>query len=180
MIYEIISLILGMIKILIYKLLNIGRISFKSIPKLNNNFKIIIKKHSKLILDKNFRARNNISIRVYNSGVVRIGYNCFLNDNCSINCQDKITIGNNLMCGQNVMFFDHDHDYKNDINNFIRKPITVGNNVWIGANCIILKGVKIGDNVVIAAGTIVKENIESNTLVYQERNTIIKKVKKDV
>ena len=48
-------------------------------------------------------------------------------------------------------------------------PIKIGNNVWIGANSIILKGVTIGDNSVIAAGTIVREDVDSNTLYYQER-----------
>ena len=67
------------------------------------------------------------------------------------------------------MFFDHDHDYKNDMNKFIKKKITIGNNVWIGANCIILKGVTIGDNVVIAAGSIIKNDVPSSTMFYQRR-----------
>ena len=75
------------------------------------------------------------------------------------------------------MFFDHDHDYKRNINNYIKKNIKIGNNVWIGANSIILKGVTIGDNVVIAAGTIVKNNISNNSIVYQERKEVVKKVK---
>ena len=75
------------------------------------------------------------------------------------------------------MIFDHDHDYRNNINNFVREDIKIGNNVWIGANCIILKGVTIGDNVVIAAGTIVKENIENNCLCYTEKINKIKNMK---
>lgn len=78
------------------------------------------------------------------------------------------------------MLFDHDHDYKNDMNKFVKKEITIGNNVWIGANCIILKGVTIGDNVVIAAGTIVKENIKSNSLIYENRTLKIKDIKGEV
>lgn len=31
------------------------------------------------------------------------------------------------------MFYNHDHDYKNDMNKFVTKKITIGNNVWIGA-----------------------------------------------
>ena len=172
--FEYISLILGIIKILLYKLLYFKIISFKTIPKMNNNFKIAIKKNSKLEVGKYFRTRNNVSFRIYGSGNVKIGNNCFFNDNCSINSQEKITLGNNVICGQNVMFFDHDHDYKNDINDFIKKEIKIGNNVWIGANSIILKGVTIGDNVVIAAGSIVRKDIKSNKLFYQEKKDIIK------
>ena len=176
MIYEYISLVLGILKIIFYKILNISRISFYFIPKMNSSFKIAIKKESKLLLGKNFRSRNNISFRVYDKGIVKIGNNCFFNDNCSINCQKEVIIGDNVIFGQNVMIFDHDHDYKNDITHFIKKEVKIGNNVWIGANCIILKGVTIGDNVVVADGTVVKEDIESYCVCYQEKK--IKKIKK--
>ncbi len=168
MIYEYISLILGIIKIYIYRLFNFNRIKFKSAPKMNSSFKIAIKKGSKLIIGKKFRTRNNISFRIYNNGTVKIGDKCFFNDGCSINCQKNIEIGDNVIFGQNVMLFDHDHDYKNNINNFIRKDIKIGNNVWIGANSIILKGVTIGNNVIIAAGTVVNKNIENNKLIYHK------------
>lgn len=176
MIFEYISLIFGIIKTYIYKILNPTKIHFKGIPKINSSFKIAIKKNSKLYLGKKFRSRYNVSFRIYNKGKVTIGNNCFFNDGCSINCQDEIIIGNNVICGQNVMLFDHDHDYKNNINNFVTKKITIGNNVWIGANSIILKGVTIGDNVVIAANTVVKENIESNVLVYNTLKLQKKKI----
>lgn len=177
MIYEYMSLLLGILKIICYKIFCFPRISFKTIPRVNWNFKMAIKKNSKLIFGKKFRSRNNVSFRVYDNGIVNIGNNCFFNDNCSVNCQRKIIIGNNVIFGQNVMIFDHDHDYKNNINEFVRQEVTIGNNVWIGANCVILKGVTIGDDVVIAAGTIVRENIKSNCMCYQERKNIIKKVK---
>lgn len=175
MIYEYISLLFGILKIFVYKLFNIKRISFKSIPKMNHSCKLAIKKGSQLKIGKNFRSRNNVSFRVYNKGIVSIGNNCFFNDGCSINAQKNIAIGNDVIFGQNVMLFDHDHDYKNDMNNFVRDDIIIGNNVWIGANCIILKGVTIGDNVVIGANTVVNKDITNNSLVYQEKKMIIKK-----
>lgn len=180
MIFEYISLFFGILKILLFKLFNINKMSFKSIPKVNSSIKLAMKKKTKLMIGKNFRTRNNVSIRIYNKGKVEIGDNCFFNDGCSINCQQNIKFGDNLICGQNVMFFDHDHDYKNDINSFIREDIVVGNNVWIGANSIILKGVTIGDNVVIGAGTIVKNDIPNNVLIYTERKNTTKEIKRQV
>ena len=168
MLFEIISLFFGIIKVLIYKILYPYRLSFKSIPKMNNSFKIAIKKKSRVTLGKGFRARNNISFRVYDGGKVNIGNNCFMNDNCSINCQESVTIGDNVIFGQNVMIFDHDHDYKNDMKKFVTKKVTIGNNVWIGANVIILKGVTIGDNVVIGAGSIVTKDINDNIIAYNK------------
>ena len=148
--------------------MRLQRISFKSIPIINSSFKIAIKTKSKLSIGRGFRTRNNVSFRIYDSGSVKIGDNCFLNDNCSINCQKEIEIGNNVICGQNVMLFDHDHDYKNDMSKFNKDKIKIGNNVWIGANCVILKGVTIGNNVVIAAGSIVRKDIDNNKVFFQE------------
>lgn len=174
MFFEYVSVAFGIFKIMLYKIIYNKRIYFKNIPKINFSLKLAIKKGSKLKIGSNFRSRNNVSARIYNNGLVEIGDNCFFNDGCSLSCQEKIKIGNNVICGQNVMFFDNDHDYKNDMNKFITKPVVVGNNVWIGANCIILKGVTIGDNAVIAAGSIISKDIPSNTLsLCKKKNEII-------
>ena len=52
---------------------------------------------------------------------------------------------------------------------FKTAPVVIGNNVWIGANAIILRGTTIGDNSVIAAGSVVKGNVPSNTLLVQKK-----------
>lgn len=56
------------------------------------------------------------------------------------------------------------------------KPITVGNNVWIGGNVVVLHGVTIGDNVVIGAGSIVNKNIPSNSVAVGNPCKVIKKI----
>lgn len=175
MLFEFISMILGLFKLFLFKVIYPLRIYVSGIPKINSNFYISIRKKSKLVIGKGFRARNDISFRVYDNGKIEIGNNCFFNDGCSINCRDKIVIGNNVICGQNVLFFDHDHNYKNDMNEFIKKEIVIGNNVWLGANCTILKGVTIGENVVVGANTLIKEDIPSNSIVYQKKELIIKR-----
>lgn len=180
MLFDYLSCLLGILKIFLFKILYFSRITFESIPKMNSSFKIAIKKGSKLSIGHNLRTRNNVSFRIYNEGKVFIGNDCFFNDNCSINCQKNIKIGDRVICGQNVMIYDNDHDYKRDINAYLYGDVSIGNNVWIGANCIILKGTKIGDNVVIAAGSIVKEDIEDNTLYYNKLSSNAKKINRDV
>lgn len=169
MLFDLISVIFGILKLFLFKILYPARISVAQIPKCNASIKLGIKKGSKLVIGKGFRSRNNVSIRVYNKGKVIIGNNFFINDNSSINCQTDIKIGNNVFFGQNVNVYDHDHDFANDMNNFICKNVEIGNNVWIGANSIILKGVKIGDNSVIAAGSVVTKDIPANTRFIQKR-----------
>ena len=45
------------------------------------------------------------------------------------------------------------------------KAITIGNNVWIGANSIILKGVNLGDNVVVGTGSVVTKSFPNNSVI---------------
>jgi acetyltransferase-like isoleucine patch superfamily enzyme len=62
------------------------------------------------------------------------------------------------MFGPFVTIHDHDHVYKNTelmkTSGYVTKPIVIEDNVWIGGNVVILKGVTIGSGSVIAAGTI--------------------------
>nr|AOP02686.1 Maltose O-acyltransferase like protein [Streptococcus suis] len=79
-----------------------------------------------------------------------------------------ITLGKNVHITDGVKFITHDggtlvfRDRVPDLE--ITKPITVGDNVYIGNNVIILPGVSIGSNVVIGAGAIVSRSIPDNSL----------------
>lgn len=178
MFFDYISIILGIVKIYLLKLLCIKRITFCSVPKINCNFHISLHKNTNLNIGKKFKARNNINIRNDKNGTITIGNRVFFNDNVSVNCQKNIKIGDNVSVGHNVIIIDHDHDYKNDMKKYICDDIIIGNNVWIGANSIILKGARIPDNTIIAAGTIVRKgSIEKEKcLVYEKRNYIVKEV----
>ena len=166
MIFEIIDTIFGIIKTVVFKLLYPLRLNFKNLPKASGSTRFEISKKSKVTIKGKSRFRHNVSLRANSGGTIKIGKNCFLNDGCSINAKNSITIGDNLMCGQNVLIFDHDHDYKNNRRDFICKPVEIGDNVWVGANSIILKGVRIGSNVVIGAGSLVNKDIPDNAVFY--------------
>lgn len=79
-----------------------------------------------------------------------------------------ITLGNNVHITNGVKFLTHDggtllyRQYVPDLE--ITKPITVGNDVYIGNNVIILPGVNIGNNVVIGAGAVVSRDIPDNSV----------------
>lgn len=120
-----------------------------------------------------FSVRHNVILNVSEDGVLRIGEKVFINDGCKINVREKVTIESGCMIGQDVLIYDHDHDYMSDNRHkrFITAPIHIGKNVWIGSGVIILKGVNIGDNAVIAAGCLVKEDIPSDILFYRKMGT---------
>lgn len=78
-----------------------------------------------------------------------------------------VKIGNNVRIANDVLFVTHDgaiHVLRNLQSNNIDliKPISVGNNVFIGIRSIILSGVEIHNNVIIGAGSIVTKSVESN------------------
>ncbi|MBZ4299525.1 hypothetical protein LAJ56_16345 [Streptococcus pneumoniae] len=52
---------------------------------------------------------------------------------------------------------------------FKTAPVMIGENVWIGANSIVLKGVSIGENSVVAAGSVVTKDIPADTIFIQKR-----------
>ena len=93
--------------------------------------------------------------------------------NTTIECESEIVIGNSVNIGAGSMLFDTDfhstdwHDRymrKSDIPNRKIKPIRIGDCVFIGARCIICKGVNIGDRSIVAAGSVVVKDIPSDEL----------------
>lgn len=138
----------------------------------------MIQKHvKKVMIKKNFKLETDAKIRVIDGGTLEIGENCFINCGSYITVMGSTKIGNNCMFGPNVMVFDHDHDYKTEGGITAGKTtigeIEIGNNVWIGAGSIILRGAKIEDNCVIAAGTVVKGLVPHDCMCYQKRESNI-------
>ncbi len=91
-----------------------------------------------------------------------VGKNCFINFNCTILDNGKVTLGDNCMLAPNVSIYTAGHAMYPDSRNLGYEygiDITIGNNVWIGGNTVILPGINIGDNVVIGAGSVVTKDI---------------------
>ena len=81
----------------------------------------------------------------------------------------KVSFGDNVFVAPNCCFTTAEHAIDPEMRKAgveIAKPITVGNNVWIGAGSIVLAGVDIGDNTVIGAGSVVTRSIPSNVVAF--------------
>lgn len=178
MIFECFDLILGIIKFFIYRIFYFNRLNIKGRQKFSFHTNFCIKKNSKISFESSCRTRRNCTFYCYDGATIDIGKKVFFNEGNIISARKKIKIGDNCNFGNNVSIYDNDHDYKNDLSQYLTSNITIGNNVWVGAGSIILRGVSIGDNCVIAAGTIVNKNIPNNTIVYQKRTTVINDVNK--
>ncbi len=94
---------------------------------------------------------------------IKIGDRVFIGNGCEFNCSTKIVIGNDCLIASKTTFADTSHEI--DPNVEIREQprifeeILVSDDVWIGTQCIILKGVTIGKGSVIGAGSLVNKSI---------------------
>lgn len=124
----------------------------------------------RICFGKGVTFRKSVSIAPMGDGVINIGNNVFFNHNCSVYAMDSITIGDGTLFGENVKVYDHNHICKNqDIpikeQGYSSGPICIGKHCWIASNVVILKGVTIGDNVIVGAGCIIYKDVPSNTTV---------------
>lgn len=106
---------------------------------------------------------------------IEIGKNTFVNVNCMFLDDNVIKIGENSLIGPYVQIYTAGHPLKADERilkdegfryQTFTKPVTIGDNVWIGGNSVIFPGVTIGDNVTVGGGSVVTKDIPDNTLAY--------------
>lgn len=98
----------------------------------------------------------------------------FISKSASFDNFNYVTLGDRLTVSSNVSFLTHDYSLTTALISINEKPktdtailkeIVVGNNVFIGMNCILLPGTKIGNNVIIGAGSVVRGEIPDNSIV---------------
>jgi acetyltransferase-like isoleucine patch superfamily enzyme len=122
--------------------------------------------------------RDGAKIRVRKGALCVIGNNSSVNCNNMIACRERIEIGNDVMLSPNVQIYDHDHDFRVrggvKSNKYKTAPVKIGNNVWIGANTVILRGTEVGDNCVIGAGCVLKGKYKEGSVIIQKRNEEIR------
>lgn len=110
---------------------------------------------------------------------IEVGDHFFANMNCVILDGAKVTIGHHAFIAPNVGIYTAGHPLDAEQRNRgleYAYPVTIGNNVWIGAGVSILPGVTIGDNVVIGAGSVVAKDIPSNTLAVGNPCRVIREI----
>ena len=136
---------------------------------------ITVEGKSELHVGRKLKMHNGAKIRVRKGGKLEIGKNFGMSNNCVVTAYDHIKIGDDVMLGPNVLIYDQDHDYHAEggvaAMEFKTSPIVIGNNVWIGANTLILRGTTIGDNCVVGGGAVVRGTFPANSVIIQKRTT---------
>lgn len=168
-----------------------------------DNFRLIL---IKPIKDKIYLRIGNDSVLdckiIFESenGEVVIGDKCYVGSSTII-CRSKIVLGSNVMVAMGSIFYDHDShslnyldrqddiqqqldDYRNgrffienkSWKNVNYSPIKINDNVWIGINCIILKGVTIGEGAIVGAGSVVTRDVAPWNIVAGNPAKVIKEI----
>ena len=140
--------------------------------------KINIGKNTNVILGDGFTCSSGINnsidmtggskINVKDGASLIIGSDTGIT-NTIIQCYEKIVIGNKVKIGAGSMIFDtdfhsldwRDRNDKSDIEKRKKSPVIIEDLAFIGAHCIILKGVTIGEKSIIGAGSVVSRNVPS-------------------
>ena len=162
-----------------YTMVKYQQVQFLSYPEIRGRVKF--QNNGSIHLGENVRFNSSTSsnfvglykpctIAVTSKGYLEIGdYSGF--SGVSIYCDAGISIGRYVNCGGNVSIWDTDfHPLNaadrriNDVTKIISLPIKIGDDVFIGANSIILKGVKIGSRSIIGAGSVVTKSIPADEI----------------
>lgn len=110
---------------------------------------------------------------------IEIGENFYANVNFTVLDGAKVQIGDNVFIAPNVGIYTAGHPLDAERRNKgleYAHPVTIGDNVWIGAGVNILPGVTIGSNTVIGAGAVVLRDVPDNMLVAGNPARIIRKI----
>ncbi|MBM7353841.1 acyltransferase [Lelliottia amnigena] len=183
------------------KIRNDSRISFSS-GILSKSFRVHFfckNSNAQLVIGKDCILKNEI-IFEGKLGSVIIGEKTFINKDTKIMSINSIKIGSHVTMSFGVMIYDHDShsiDYRErqkDINKILdtqnlnndienkdwssvnNSPIVIGNNVWIGFQAAILKGVTVGDGAIIAAKAVVTKDVPAWSIVAGNPARVVKEI----
>ena len=157
-----------------YRFIAITKFSFISFST-----KLYCQKGSKFQIGNNVRIRGGGIITIAPNSLLKLDDYCWVGPGCVIYCKKLIKIGKNTRIAHYTSIVDHDYSINKvvDFNTYNAEPIVIGDSVWIGNGCIILKNTIIDNFSIIGASSLLKsKNIPSNHLYFDKRSSVLKKI----
>ncbi len=131
--------------------------------RVRDHGEIFLGQNAKLFLGNHATIMRLAEVVVTDFATLTLEDSVYIGSHSNIRCHKNITIGKGTKIAQFVSIFGGQYDYRKKDNityqNFKPEDVTIGQNVWVGANAVILSGVKIGDGAVVGAGSIVTKDI---------------------
>ncbi len=105
------------------------------------------------------KLRDNVAIK--SSGKLVVGSHATIQSQTMLHCSERVEIGDHIGIAERVSVFDSDHGADGSAvpwhtQPLITEPVEIGDNVWFGANIVVLRGARIGANCIVAAGSVVR------------------------
>ncbi len=169
------ALVRGSVCLFFKKLFNFKRVHYKANVRMFSRSKVSVYSKGSVTIGKGLKLGKNSTLTAQGGSIV-IGDGVGINRDVLINAHELISIGDNTIIAPRVCIYDHDHIY--DVETGVHKkefkttPISIGKNVWIGANAVILRGSEIGDNCVVGAGCVIKGKVPMGTVIVQKRESV--------
>lgn len=132
-------------------------------------------------------------LRFAHGGRITIGRHCYIGEGSRIWSGASISIGDHVLIAHNVSIFDnltHPMDWRSRRRHFESiafaghphdidlgdRPVTIGDDAWIGAHALVLRGVTIGPRAVVAAGSVVTRDVPADTIVGGNPAAVIREI----
>jgi acetyltransferase-like isoleucine patch superfamily enzyme len=122
-----------------------------------------------IVIDNNVILNRYVYLKA-NKGKISIGEGSEINNFTNIDGYGEVEICKNVLIGPNVQIISYQHNYKNinkliKLQGSVKSKILIEDDVWIGANSVIMAGITIAKGAVIGAGSIVTKNVDKYSVV---------------
>lgn len=157
-----------------YRLLALSKFSYISFST-----KVYCQKGSNFKIGRNVRVRGGGIITIAPGSTLILDDYCWVGPGCIIYCKEYISIGKRARIAHYTSIIDHDYGFTNqvDFDTYKVGKIIIGDLVWIGNSCIILKNTIINDNSIIGASSLLKSKIiPHNHIFYDKRESVLKQI----
>ena len=177
---NVVSVLYTAVNLTLKKVVYPRNLHFCAVERFSPNVVVDVDRNSEIWLGKKVSIHSGSRIVATSGGCIKIGDRTSFNVGCIVVCKERVEIGKKVSFGPNVMIYDHDHTMS-EADGVKHTPyklgeVTIGDNTWVGAGAIILRGTHIGKNCVIAAGSVVKGDVPDGTLLVQRRENIVKRI----
>ncbi len=165
------------------KYISKGNLKIGNGVTIRNDVELRIKDNSSIIIGDNVVIDNGVRLLSANDAKLIIGDGTRIGKNTIFNAGENIIVGDNCLISGNVSINSSTHSFKvkNSIykNQYKHKKISLGKNVWVGANVIILPGVSIGEDSILDANLIINFDVESMNIVKNKQQIDVSKINKE-